>query len=77
MAIEAGLKREYDLSYAPLSSANHGDWPAVRDVDMTPCAEPLHRAHRVGSFGPPSRTLRSCLNTSTGRASASPVELSG
>lgn len=58
MAIEAGLKREYDLSYAPLSSANHGDWPAVRDVDMSVCTEPLHRAHRVGSFGPPSRTLR-------------------
>jgi hypothetical protein len=58
MAIEAGLKREYDLSYAPLSSANHGDWPAVRDVDMTLCSEPLHGTHRVGSFGPPSRTLR-------------------
>jgi hypothetical protein len=58
MAIEAGLKREYDLSFAPLSSANHGDWPAVRDVDMSFCTEPLHRVHRVGSFGPPSRTLR-------------------
>jgi hypothetical protein len=58
MAIAAGLKREYDLSYAPLSSANHGDWPAVRDVDMTLCSEPLHRLHRIGSFGPPSRTLR-------------------
>ena len=58
MAIEAGLKREYDLSYAPLSSANHGDWPAVRDVDMTLCSEPLHGTHRVGSFGPPSRVLR-------------------
>jgi hypothetical protein len=25
---------------------------------MTLCSEPLHGTHRVGSFGPPSRTLR-------------------
>jgi hypothetical protein len=58
MAIAAGLKREYDLSYAPLSGANHGEWPTVRDVDMTICTEPLHRGHRVGKFGPASRTVR-------------------
>jgi Family of unknown function (DUF5677) len=58
MAIQAGLKREYDLSYAPLSSANHGEWPAVRDTDTVLCTEPLHAGHRVGRFGPPSRTLR-------------------
>jgi len=46
------------LSYAPLSSANHGEWPAVRDSDTVLCAEPLHGGHRVGRFGPPSRTLR-------------------
>lgn len=57
MAIEAGLKREYDLSYAPLSSYNHGEWPAVRENDTTICAEPLHRNHRVGAFRAPPRTL--------------------
>ena len=25
---------------------------------MTLCSEPLHGTHRVGTFGPPSRTLR-------------------
>jgi hypothetical protein len=58
MAIQAGLKREYDLSYAPLSSANHGEWPAVRDSDTVLCTEPLHAGHRVGRFGSSSRTLR-------------------
>jgi hypothetical protein len=58
MAIQAGLKREYDLSYAPLSAENHGDWSSVRDSDTVLCAEPLHGAHRVGRFGKPSRTLR-------------------
>jgi hypothetical protein len=57
MAIEAGLKREYDLSYAPLSSSNHGEWPTVRDNDTLICAEPLHRNHRVGAFRPPSRIV--------------------
>jgi hypothetical protein len=58
MAIQAGLKREYDLSYAPLSAENHGDWAAVRDGDTVLCTEPLHGAHRVGRFGELSRTLR-------------------
>jgi hypothetical protein len=58
MAIQAGLKREYDLSYAPLSATNHGDWSTVRDADTVLCTEPLHGAHRVGRFGKPSRTLR-------------------
>jgi hypothetical protein len=57
MAIEADLKREYDLSYAPLSSSNHGEWPTVRDHDTLVCAESLHRHHRVGAFRPPSRVV--------------------
>jgi hypothetical protein len=57
MAIEAGLKREYDLSYAPLSSSNHGEWPTVRDSDTLICTEPLHENHRVGAFRPPSRAI--------------------
>jgi hypothetical protein len=58
MAIEADLKRVYDLSYAPLSSANHGEWPAVREGDTVLCREPLHGNHRVGAFDPPPRMIR-------------------
>lgn len=57
MAIEAGLKRVYDLSYAPLSSDNHGEWPAVREGDTFLCKEPLHGNHRVGAFDPPTRVI--------------------
>lgn len=53
MAEEAGLKREYDLSYAPMSSANHGEWPELREKDTTTCTEPLHGGHRVGAFVAP------------------------
>lgn len=59
MAIEAGLKREYDLTYAPLSSENHGEWPTVRDDDTLLCEEPLHGNHRVGAFRPPERMTSS------------------
>lgn len=57
MAIEADLKRAYDLAYAPLSSENHGEWPTVREDDTILCTEPLHGGHRVGAFAPPSRTV--------------------
>jgi hypothetical protein len=57
MAEEADLKREYDITYAPLSSSNHGEWPTVRDNDTTLCGEPLHGSHRVGAFASPSRTI--------------------
>jgi hypothetical protein len=50
MAIETDLKRFYDLSFAPMSSENHGEWVPVRDYDTTACTEPLHAGHRVGSF---------------------------
>lgn len=59
MAIETGLKRDYDLNYAPFSSENHGEWPTLRDHDTVVCDEPLHRAHRVGAFRPSPRTLSS------------------
>jgi hypothetical protein len=58
MAIEADLKREYQLVYAPYSSEIHGEWPSVRDEDTVVCTEPLHMGHRVGAFRAPSRTLR-------------------
>ena len=55
MAIESGLKREYDLHYAPLSSENHGEWPAVREDDTLICEEVMHGNHRIGAFRPPQR----------------------
>lgn len=57
MAIESDLKRVYDLSFAPMSSENHGEWPSVRDNDTTACTEPLHGGHRVGAFTGSSRTI--------------------
>jgi hypothetical protein len=55
MAEQAGLKSEYDLLYAPMSSINHGEWPSLRDLDTAPCEEPLHMGHRLGAFRAPSR----------------------
>jgi hypothetical protein len=57
MAIECDLKRIYDLSFVPLSSENHGEWPSVRENDTTVCTESLHGAHRVGAFEASSRTI--------------------
>ena len=57
MAIEAGLKRDYDLVYAPYSSVNHAEWPSVRENDTLMCREGLHGGHRVGAFTPSSRTV--------------------
>ncbi len=57
MAIECDLKRIYDLSFVPMSSENHGEWPSVRDSDTTPCHEPLHGGHRIGTFIGSPRTI--------------------
>ena len=57
MAIECDLKRIYDLSFVPMSSENHGEWPSVRDSDTTPCHEPLHGGHRIGTFTGSPRTI--------------------
>src|SRR5262249_11324526 len=57
MAEEADLKRAYDLTYAPLSSANHGEWPTVRENDTVVCQEPLHGSHRLGAFATPPHTI--------------------
>lgn len=57
MAEEADLKRVYDLTYAPLSSSNHGEWPTVRENDTVICQEPLHGSHRLGAFAPPPHTI--------------------
>jgi hypothetical protein len=57
MAIECDLKRLYDLSFVPMSSENHGEWPSVRDNDTAFCREPLHAGHRVGAFSGSSHTI--------------------
>lgn len=50
MAIQADLKPYYDLAYQPYSSESHGDWVSMRRSDLKPCANPLHRYHRIGRF---------------------------
>jgi hypothetical protein len=57
MAIDTDLKRLYDLTFAPMSSENHGEWVPVRDYDTTACTEPLHGGHRVGRFGSSPRVI--------------------
>jgi len=57
MAEETGLSREYNLAYAPYSSENHGEWPAVRDYDTVVCDEVLHCAHRIGAFSASPRAI--------------------
>jgi hypothetical protein len=57
MAIEADLKPYYDLAYQPYSSESHGDWVSLRRSDLKPCANPLHRYHRIGRFDGPATSL--------------------
>lgn len=57
MAIECDLKRLYDLSFVPMSSENHGEWPSVRDGDTVICDEPIHGGHRIGAFQASERTI--------------------
>lgn len=47
MAIEAGLKRDYDLLYSPASAAFHGEWTALDRYALERCGNPLHLWHRV------------------------------
>lgn len=46
MAIEVGLKDDYDLAFAPASGTAHGDWVALDRLSLTRCAN--HRWHRIG-----------------------------
>jgi hypothetical protein len=47
MAIDVGMKRDYDFVFAPASGVAHGDWVALDRDALTRCANPLHRWHRV------------------------------
>jgi hypothetical protein len=47
MAIEVGLKRDYDLLYSPASSSAHGEWTALDRYALERCANPAHMWHRI------------------------------
>lgn len=47
MAIEAGLKEDYDFVFAPTSGTAHGDWVSLDRYALTKCLNPLHLWHRI------------------------------
>ncbi|MBL0939305.1 MAG: hypothetical protein IBJ03_10435 [Gemmatimonadaceae bacterium] len=60
MAQEAGCDRLYKFAYVPLSGAAHSMWQSVGRHNMSYCANPLHKFHRVPiltSFDPDPRYL--------------------
>lgn len=52
MAIDTGLKRDYDFVFAPTSGTTHGDWTALDRYALARCRNPLHRWHRIPNFEP-------------------------
>ncbi len=50
MAKQSGLKRLYDLDYAPLSAELHGEWRSLEEWDLAVSADPLHQGHHFGTF---------------------------
>ena len=47
MAIEVGLKDDYDFVFAPTSGTAHGDWVSLDRYALTRCLNPLHLWHRI------------------------------
>lgn len=47
MAQQAGADWVYKLSYAPMSSVTHSEWPILARYAMRRCVNPLHRFHRI------------------------------
>jgi hypothetical protein len=47
MAKECGLLDIYRIIYDPTSSDIHGTWTSIKNVNLTYCANPLHRYHRI------------------------------
>jgi uncharacterized protein DUF5677 len=50
MAIDVGLKSDYDFVFAPASGTTHGDWAALDRYALARCRNPLHLWHRVPNF---------------------------
>jgi hypothetical protein len=50
MAVQSGLKRLYDLDYAPLSAEHHGEWQSLEEWDLAASEDPLHQGHLFGAF---------------------------
>ena len=52
MAIEVGLKDDYDFVFAPASGSTHGDWVALDRYALVRCRNPLHLWHRIPNDDP-------------------------
>ncbi len=50
---EVGLKSLYDRFYIYTSGHMHASWGAIRESVYQKCLNPLHRLHRVPTYGPP------------------------
>jgi len=51
ISIKVGEKDLYDMYYPYTSGFIHASWGAVREVSMQTCFNPLHRLHRIPSYG--------------------------
>ncbi len=63
LAFAAGLEKQYRLVYDPASADIHGTWMSLANSNLTWCALPLHRYHRIpGIYEPPIflETLVAC-----------------
>jgi len=50
MAIDVGLKNDYDLVFSPASGSAHGDWTALDRYALSRCRNSLHMWHRIAEF---------------------------
>ena len=53
LAKATGLEEYYRLVFSPTSADVHGTWASLKDSNLSVCAEPLHRFHRMPSYAEP------------------------
>lgn len=53
LAASAGLEELYRLVFTPGSGDVHGSWASLSKSNLSFCAQPLHRFHRLPSFSEP------------------------